>query len=77
MQQIAAEKNLSESAFFVREENGVRLRWFAPTAEVDLCSHATLAAAHILFEYLCVFVIVSCQKSGLMKTRRPGRFNVP
>ncbi len=52
MQQLAAENNLSETAFFVPEENGFRLRWFTPTTEVKLCGHATLATAHILFTEL-------------------------
>jgi PhzF family phenazine biosynthesis protein len=52
MQQIAAENNLAETAFFVRESEGYRIRWFTPTTEVDLCGHATLAAAHVLFEHL-------------------------
>ncbi len=50
MQQIAAENNLSETAFFTKEEEGYRLRWFTPTTEVELCGHATLASAHVLFE---------------------------
>ena len=45
MQAIAAENNLSETAFFVPEGDGYRLRWFTPTTEVDLCGHATLASA--------------------------------
>lgn len=52
MQNIAMENNLSETAFFVRQEEGYRLRWFTPTTEVDLCGHATLASAHVLFEHL-------------------------
>ncbi len=52
MQNIAAENNLSETAFFVEEGDGYRLRWFTPAIEVDLCGHATLATAHILFEEL-------------------------
>jgi len=52
MQSIAAENNLAETAFFVETENGFHLRWFTPKAEVDLCGHATLAAAHVLFEHL-------------------------
>ena len=52
LQKIALENNLSETAFFVKEENGYALRWFTPTTEVDLCGHATLAAAHTLFEHL-------------------------
>lgn len=50
LQAIAAENNLSETAFFVAEEGGYRLRWFTPSSEVDLCGHATLAAAWVLFE---------------------------
>ncbi|GAB4415231.1 MAG: PhzF family phenazine biosynthesis protein [Bacteroidia bacterium] len=52
MQAIAAENNLSETAFFVPEGRGYRLRWFTPTVEVDLCGHATLASAHVLFAHL-------------------------
>ncbi len=50
MQALAAEMNLSETAFVWPDGNGWRLRWFTPTVEVDLCGHATLAAAHILLE---------------------------
>lgn len=49
MQKIAAEMNLSETAFVLRSRNATRLRWFTPTTEVDLCGHATLASAHALF----------------------------
>lgn len=52
LQAIAEENNLSETAFFVPTERGFRLRWFTPVAEVDLCGHATLASAHVLFEIL-------------------------
>ncbi len=52
LQAIAGENNLSETAFFVPSEKGYRLRWFTPVKEVDLCGHATLATAHILFEKL-------------------------
>lgn len=52
MQALAAENNLSETAFFVPAEDGFELRWFTPATEVDLCGHATLAAAHVLFEEL-------------------------
>lgn len=50
MQKIAAEHNLSETAFLVQEADGWRIRWFTPTAEVPLCGHATLASAYVLFE---------------------------
>ena len=52
MQAIAAENNLSETAFLVPEGKGYRLRWFTPNVEVDLCGHATLAAAFVVFEEL-------------------------
>jgi len=48
MQAVAAEMNLSETAFLLREGEAWRLRWFTPVAEVDLCGHATLASAHVL-----------------------------
>ena len=52
LQALAEENNLSETAFFVPAGNGFRLRWFTPVREVDLCGHATLAAAHVIFEHL-------------------------
>jgi len=52
MQKIAAENNLSETAFFVPKEDHYELRWFTPKIEVDLCGHATLASAYVLFEHL-------------------------
>ena len=52
LQAIAQENNLSETAFFVPEENGYHIRWFTPVAEVDLCGHATLATAFVIFNYL-------------------------
>ncbi len=52
MQLIAMENNLAETAFYVKEPEGYRIRWFTPTVEVDLCGHATLAAAYVLFTIL-------------------------
>ena len=52
MQAIAAQNNLSETAFFVPEADGFGLRWFTPDVEVDLCGHATLATAHVLVNEL-------------------------
>ncbi|MGE4277686.1 MAG: PhzF family phenazine biosynthesis protein [Lawsonibacter sp.] len=52
MLRIAGENNLPETAFAVKEEAGYHLRWFAPGEEVDLCGHATLAAAHVILEYV-------------------------
>jgi len=51
MQNIAAENNLSETAFVVKNQDRFEIRWFTPTLEVDLCGHATLASAHVLFLY--------------------------
>ncbi|MES2807590.1 MAG: PhzF family phenazine biosynthesis protein [Bacteroidota bacterium] len=52
MQKIAVENNLAETAFFVKTANSYKLRWFTPEYEIDLCGHATLASAHILFTEL-------------------------
>lgn len=52
LQAIAAENNLSETAYFVPEGEGYAIRWFTPVSEVRLCGHATLAAAHVLFAHL-------------------------
>jgi len=51
MQAIAAENNLAETAFYVRKGNRYDLRWFTPACEMDLCGHATLAAAYAIFHY--------------------------
>jgi PhzF family phenazine biosynthesis protein len=52
MQALAAENNLSETAFMVPEAGQWAIRWFTPAVEIDLCGHATLAAAHVVFERL-------------------------
>lgn len=49
MQAVSAEMNFSETAFLVKQEDGYDLRWFTPTVEVNLCGHATLASAHVLW----------------------------
>ncbi len=49
MQSVAAEMNLSETAFLLPQDDGYSLRWFTPLVEVDLCGHATLASSHVLF----------------------------
>ena len=49
MQSIAEENNLSETVFFVKNKQSFDIRWFTPSSEIDLCGHATLAAAHIIF----------------------------
>jgi len=72
MQKIALENNLSETAFFVPIENGFQIRWFTPLAEVDLCGHATLASAHVIFNYLnCNKNEISFQsRSGILKVKK-------
>ena len=51
MQKIAAENNLSETAFFVPDGQGYHIRWFTPVCEVELCGHATLASAYVIFNF--------------------------
>ncbi len=52
MQQLAMENNLAETVFFVPEKDGFAIRWFTPESEINLCGHATLASAYVLFEKL-------------------------
>ncbi len=63
MQSVAREMNLSETAFLVKQEDSFDLRWFTPAVEVDLCGHATLASAHVLWE------------EGLLQPGEPARFH--
>lgn len=75
MQNIAFELNLAETAFVVKEDNAWRLRWFTPASEVDLCGHATLSTAHIMWEEGIVPAdrpINFNTKSGLLITYRKG-----
>lgn len=75
MQQVASEMNLSETAFLVRQRDVYSLRWFTPAVEVDLCGHATLASAHILWErgYLSPQAQARfATKSGLLTAEQRG-----
>lgn len=74
LQNIATENNLSETAFFVPAGQGYALRWFTPAAEVDLCGHATLASAHILFERLghAGSVVRFETRSGVLTVEKAG-----
>ncbi len=75
MQQVASEMNLSETAFLSRQEDGYNLRWFTPAVEVDLCGHATVASAHILWEqgYLASNLQARFHtRSGLLTAERDG-----
>ncbi len=74
MQSIALENNLSETAFFVCEGDGYGLRWFTPTFEIDLCGHATLATAFVIFDVLGSkeSVLRFRTKSGELTVERVG-----
>lgn len=74
MQAIAEENNLSETAFFVVDGEDFHLRWFTPRQEVDLCGHATLAAAHVLYTHLEFSgpEIVFHTRSGVLTVARQG-----
>lgn len=75
MQNLATEMNLSETAFLVRQDDGYNLRWFTPAVEVDLCGHATLASAHILWETGLLAADEQARfftRSGLLTAERQG-----
>jgi len=63
MRNVAREMNLTETAFLVKSAHGYDLRWFTPTIEIDLCGHATLASAHVLWEH------------GRLQADEPARFH--
>lgn len=75
MQSVALEMNLSETAFLHPIDDGYSLRWFTPTVEVDLCGHATLASAHVLWQdgHLAPETMARFHtKSGLLTAERAG-----
>ena len=74
MQQIAMENNLAETAFYVRNQDRFDIRWFTPEVEVDLCGHATLAAAFVLFhmQHFPGPIIEFNSRSGLLRVTRSG-----
>jgi PhzF family phenazine biosynthesis protein len=77
LQAVAREMNLSETAFLVREGDHFRLRWFTPAVEVDLCGHATLASAHVLWEegHLSPDEVARFEtRSGVLTAEREGRW---
>ena len=75
MQSIAAENNLSETAFVFGRDEKLRIRWFTPAMEVDLCGHATLAAGHVLFNHLDFpgETVSFSSKSGPLHVRKDGK----
>jgi len=72
MQSLAAENNLAETVFFVKNDNHYDIRWFTPAIEVKLCGHATLASAHIMFTELGYAddEIIFDSLSGILKVKR-------
>ena len=75
MQNVALEMNLSETAFLVERDDGFDLRWFTPTTEVDLCGHATMASAHVLWQTGRLATDEEARfhtGSGLLKAKRRG-----
>lgn len=74
MQKIAAENNLAETAFFVRSDDIYELRWFTPESEVDLCGHATLASAYVIFRFLdpAVESVSFMSRSGPLQVEKKG-----
>ena len=79
LQSVAAENNLAETAFFVKTGGDWDLRWFTPTTEVDLCGHATLASAFVVFEFLqqdADSVVFATRSGDLTVTRERGRLEL-
>ncbi len=77
MQNVAAEMNLSETAFLHPQSDGYKLRWFTPATEVDLCGHATLASAHVLWETERLSPADTARfytRSGLLTAKRSGEW---
>lgn len=75
LQAIAAENNLSETAYFVRRGGVYELRWFTPVSEVEMCGHATLASAYVLFErrgHPGDAITFETRKRGTLTVRRHG-----
>ena len=89
MQSLAAELKHSETAFLLPENDGYRLRWFTPVSEVDLCGHATLASAHVLFEtgrvgasaearfFTRSGLLTACHKDGWVELNFPATPALP
>ena len=77
MRNVAQEMNLSETAFLYPQDDGFNLRWFTPSVEVELCGHATLASAHVLWESQRVGAdeeLRFSSRSGLLRAQRRGKW---
>lgn len=69
---IAIENNLAETGYLIKKEDRYEIRWFMPYAEIDLCGHATLAAAYVIFNYLDPMIneVSFSSKSGILKAKK-------
>lgn len=77
LQKIAMENNLAETAFYVKKEEIYEIRWFTPTIEVDLCGHATLAAAFVIFTFedtKSKLINFYSHRSGKLPVKKEGKF---
>ncbi|GAA4277368.1 PhzF family phenazine biosynthesis protein [Aquimarina mytili] len=72
LQNIAIENNLAETGYFVKNESVYEIRWFMPHAEIDLCGHATLASAYVIFNYIDTSIqeVAFSSKSGILKAKK-------
>ncbi len=72
LQNIAIENNLAETGYFVKNGEHYEIRWFMPHAEIDLCGHATLASAYVIFNYLDTDIqeVIFSSKSGILKAKK-------
>ncbi len=72
LQNIAIENNLAETGYFVKKDDLYEIRWFMPHAEIDLCGHATLASAYVIFNYIDTSIeeITFSSKSGILKAQK-------
>jgi PhzF family phenazine biosynthesis protein len=73
MQSIALENNLSETAFFIKKKDKFFIRWFTPKVEIDLCGHATLASAHIIYSemnYKCDYIEFNTKSGDILSVNR-------
>ncbi len=78
LQNIAIENNLAETGYFVKKEDIYEIRWFMPHAEIDLCGHATLASAYVIFNYLDKNIdeVTFSSKSGLLKAKKENNGSI-
>ena len=74
MQSIAKENNLSETAFIYKEREQYFLKWFTPKAEIDLCGHATMAAAYVVMNFIekTTSVVAFHTQSGILTVQKKG-----